>query len=130
MQAKEIKQILVFSLISVFFLLAGFFTHQYVLQSTETVVNYSLFAVYLFFALSAIFIFSIVLFVSTIVPDKTGLAFLALIMVKLGFFLLLFYKTTLGTEGIAMAGKVGIIVPLFLFMILESAAVFRFLNKQ
>jgi len=130
MRSRFLKRQLIFILIATVVLAAGFAVHNRINASIGTALAYDIFSVYLFFYSASIVIYGLSEGVNLLDPNKTGYAFLALTMMKLGFFILIFYQETLAKDELTKGDKLGIIIPLFLFIFVESAAVFRFLNKQ
>jgi len=72
-----IKRILSYLLIVVAVFVVVFFTHQYVLDSKQLVLSYSLLNVYLFNAIASIIIYGCVELVAEKLPSQAGYAFLA-----------------------------------------------------
>lgn len=130
MHSSFVKRQFVFLSVATALLLGSYAAHTALINSLDVQIAYSLFSIYLFFYFASIIIYGLSEGVNLIDPNKTGYAFLAMTMMKLGFFILIFYQETLATDELSKGDKLGIIVPLFLFISLESAAVFRFLNKQ
>lgn len=130
MRSSFVKRLLIFLVIATGLLVAGYGIHDAINNSLHAAVPYSLISIYLFFYVASIVVYGLSEGVNLMDPTKTGYAFLAMTMMKLGFFILLFYQETLAQEMLSKGEKLGIITPLFLFVFLESAAVFRFLNKQ
>jgi hypothetical protein len=130
MRSSLVKRLLIFLVIATGLLVVGYGIHDAFNNSLHVTVPYSLISIYLFFYAASIVVYGLSEGVNLIDPNKTGYAFLAMTMMKFGFFIVIFYQTTLAKDELSKGDKLGIIVPLFLFIFLESAAVFRFLNKQ
>lgn len=121
--SKSIKRIILFnSSILVLFLL-GIWLHPYLFgQSTQT-PKFSVVGVYTFFAIAASVIITGIELMFDVMSDKVGYAFLIGVFLKLGFFTVLFLAKGLLDKPLAMSERLGIVVPLFLFLIIEVVAV-------
>lgn len=80
---------LFFAVVLVTFCVA-YFLHNYILQSQQLTLNYSLLLVYLFFVISSLFVYVVIEVLASIIPKQVGFAYLASIFLKIGFFVLVF----------------------------------------
>lgn len=101
-------------------------------QSVIAIKNFhfSLFSVYLFHAIASLFIYLILEAVAYKMANQTGYAYLAAIFLKIGFFVLLFQGTVFAKIELDKLERVSLIIPLFLFLILEAIAVSKLLNLK
>jgi len=125
-----IKRILSYLLIISLVFVATFFTHQYVLGSKQLALSYSLFNVYLFNAITSIIIYSCVELVAEKLPSQAGYAFLACVFLKIGFFVVLFQATVFSEVKFELFQRLSLIIPFFLFIIIEAVGVAKLLNSK
>ncbi|TXE13023.1 hypothetical protein FUA26_04305 [Seonamhaeicola algicola] len=125
-----IKRVAFFALAIVVLFIAFYFIHSYVLNANEIALVFSLLKVYLYYAVSAIFVYSIVEVVSAKLPNQAGYAFLASIFLKIGFFVLIFQSTIFTNEPLTKPERFSLVIPLFLFLIAETVAISKLLNNK
>ena len=85
------KRIIIFLLVVLLSTTASFLLNNYLLQINDAVLNFSLGAIFMFFAIAAILIYVIVEFVADKMPNQAGYAYLASMFLKIGFFFLIFH---------------------------------------
>jgi hypothetical protein len=125
-----IKRILFF-LAAIFIVFAvSYFPHDYILQSKEIFLPYSLFSVYLFHVISAVIVYAIVELVAYKIPNQAGYAYLASMFLKIGFFVLFFHTSVFANEQLTKLEKIHLVLPLFLFLIIEAIAISKLLNSK
>jgi hypothetical protein len=125
-----IKRILVF-LAAIFIVFAvSYFSHDYILQSKEILLSYSLFSIYLFHVVSAIIVYAIVELVAYKLINQAGYAYLASVFLKIGFFVLIFKASVFANEALTKPERISLVIPLFLFLISEAIAVSKLLNSK
>ncbi|KAB1159011.1 hypothetical protein F7018_07690 [Tenacibaculum aiptasiae] len=93
-------------------------------------LSFSLFAVYLFHVIAAIIVYFIVEFIADKMPNQAGYAYLASIFLKIGFFVLIFQASVFANEQLTKPERFSLVIPLFLFLILEAIAVSKLLNSK
>ena len=123
-----IKRIISYLAIIIVVFIVVYFSHDYFLSAKE--LHYSLFSVYLFHVVSTILIYFIVEMVSWKLPSQAGYAYLASMFLKIGFFVMIFQSTIFSDIELEKFERVSLIVPLFLFLIIEAVAVSRLLNSK
>ena len=101
--------------------------HEYLLK---TELRFSLLEVYLFHVIFSLLIYTMVEVLFQLMPTSIGYLFLAGIMIKMGFFLLIFKDSILSSEKLIMPEKLGLIVPLFLFLVLETIFISKKLSLE
>ncbi|EGV43066.1 hypothetical protein BZARG_1662 [Bizionia argentinensis JUB59] len=122
-----IKRI-VFMLITVTLLFAaGYFIHA---KLISTDLSFSLLHVYLFHAIAVVLIYSAIEFVAEHLPSQAGYLYLMLMCFKIGFFLLIFQTTVFENDDLSQPERVALVVPLFIFLIVEGIAVAKLLNSK
>ncbi|WP_405294357.1 DUF6168 family protein [Algibacter sp. Ld11] len=122
-----IKRILIVAAI----LLALFLT-AYNLQNhltTET-LSFSLLSVYLFHLIAAVIVYVTVELVAEKLPNQAGYAYLTLMFFKIGAFVLIFQSSVFANDNLTQMERIGLVIPLFLFLITEAIAVSKLLNSK
>lgn len=124
-----IRRILLFTMVTSAALAAVFSIHQAILESYSLVVQFSVLNVYLFHAVAAIVVYITIEFIYARLPTQAGLFFLVGIMVKGGFFFLMFYKEFAMLDQMEMFEKYALLIPLFLFLLIEIIFLSKLLNS-
>ena len=122
------KRILIFiaTIIVAFFF--SYLPHQYFISTINK--DYSvLFEMYLFHSISSVIVYLFIELIFNKLPNQTGFAFLTTVFVKIGFFMLFFSSDIYDVEVLEMYMKLAIILPFFLFLIIEAIFSFSLLNK-
>lgn len=119
---------LFFAVVLVTFCVA-YFLHNYILQSQQLTLNYSLLLVYLFFVVSSLFVYVVIEVLASIIPKQVGFAYLASIFLKIGFFVLVFKSSFFLQDNLEMYQKLSVVIPLFLFLTIEGTGIARLLNR-
>ena len=118
-------------IISVAIIIAAFFISYGLNKSlVDTQLQYSLFSVYLFHALSAIIVYLIIEFLFTKLPNQVGYAYLMLMCFKIGAFVLIFQKSVFAVDLVALQERISLVVPLFIFLIIEALLVGKLLTNK
>ena len=125
-----IKRILTYLSIIFLVFVVVFFTHQYVLEYKQQVLSYSLLNVYLFNAIVSIIIYGCIELVAEKLPSQAGFAFLACVFLKIGFFVVLFQTTVFPEVKLEMFQRLSLMIPFFLFIIIEAVAIAKLLNSK
>lgn len=125
-----IKRILVFTLIVFSLLAISFFIHDYTLVSSNIYVSYPLLNVYLFHAIAASIVYIMIEVLAEKLPNQAGYAYLAAIFLKIGLFVLIFQESIMANDSLSKPERISLVVPLFLFLILEAVAVSKLLNSK
>lgn len=119
---------LFFAVVLVTFCVA-YFLHNYILQSQQLTLNYSLLLVYLFFVISSLFVYVVIEVLASIIPSQVGYAYLVSMFLKIGVFMLLFGDIFFSDEILEMPQKLAVVIPFFIFLIIEGVGVTRLLNR-
>ncbi|UAB76381.1 DUF6168 family protein [Mesoflavibacter sp. SCSIO 43206] len=118
-------------IISVAIIIAAFFISYGLNKSLVDIqLQYSLFSVYLFHALSAIIVYLIIEFLFTKLPNQVGYAYLMLMCFKIGAFVLIFQKSVFAVDLVALQERISLVVPLFIFLIIEALLVGKLLTNK
>lgn len=124
-----IKRILYFTIASALVFAISYFPHQAILNTKEISLSFSLLSVYLLFVFSGIVIYAITELISEKLPSQAGYAYLASIFLKIGLFVLLFQDSVF-TNELSKPERFSLIIPLFLFLIIEAIAISKLLNSK
>lgn len=125
-----IKRIVVFVVLVVCLCVLAYVSHNYSNVSSNAYLRYVLLNVYLYHVVAAVVTYVLVEFVANKLPNSAGYAYLASMCVKIGFFVLIFQSSVFSITAFTTAEKLGLIIPLFLFLILEAGAIFKLLNNK
>jgi hypothetical protein len=122
-----IKRIsLVVATLLALFLLA-FNIHKVILSQGLT---FSLLNIYLFFTVSAIIVYGAVEAVFSKLPNQAGYAYLMMMCLKIGAFVLIFQQDVFAKTNLLQVERLSLVVPLFLFLVAEALAVVNLLNSK
>lgn len=94
------------------------------------VLSFSLFQVYLFHAIAAILIYTIIEFVAKELANQAGFAYLTGMFLKIGIFILVFKEAVFDKEDLLMVERLALVISFFLFLIVEVVAVAKLLNSK
>lgn len=126
-KSSLVKRLLVFNgiIIAVAVIMA-------VLQSSFFSWNlpFSVVSLYVFFGISSVVIVSGIELLYTIMPNNAGYGFLVGMFVKMGLFMMLFYSKMLELKNILFVDKIYILIPLFVFLFLETLVVTNLLMQK
>jgi hypothetical protein len=86
--------------------------------------------VYLFNAIASIIIYGCIELVAEKLPSQAGYAFLACVFLKIGFFVVLFQATIFSEIRLPLYSRLSLMVPFFLFIIIEAVGVAKLLNSK
>ncbi len=125
-----IKRILYYVLAVLVVFAITFFTHKSVLSAKSLVLSFNLIDVYLFNLISCIVIYVSMEFMAEKLPSEAGYAFLALVFVKMGVFLLLFQSVVFSETPLEMYQRLSLLIPFFLFLVIEAVGVAKLLNSK
>lgn len=96
----------------------------------EVDLSFSLFYVYLFHAIAVAIIYVSVELVAEHLPTQAGNAYLVLMCFKLGLFLLIFQTAVFENDALSMPERIALVIPLFVFLLMEAVAVGKLLNSK
>ncbi|CAL2102385.1 conserved membrane protein of unknown function [Tenacibaculum sp. 190130A14a] len=125
-----IKRIFYFTATILLIFAISFFSHDYTLATKDIYLSFSLLKVYSFHVISALIVYTIIELVADKLPNQAGYAYLASIFLKIGFFVLIFQASVFANEALNKPERVSLVIPLFLFLIIEAIAVSKLLNNK
>ena len=125
-----IKRILFFLAAILVVFAVSYLSHNYTITAKEIQLSISLLGVYLFHVIAATIVYLIVEFVADKMPNQAGYAYLASIFLKIGFFVLVLQASVFSNEQLTKPERFSLVIPLFLFLIIEAIAVSKLLNSK
>lgn len=125
-----IKRILGYLVIACLAFAIAFFIHDYSLNMKNLYLSYSLLYVYLFNFIASVIIYTSIEVLAEKLPSQAGYGFLACVFLKIGFFVVLFQDTVFSEVRLELYQRLSLIVPFFLFIIIESIAIAKLLNSK
>ena len=125
-----IKRFFSFTILVLILSVALYVAQHYLLNPLEQKLTFSLEGMYLFHFISYVIICLSVEYLNTKLPSQVGYAYLASVFIKIGVFVLVFKSTIFNAEILSMAERLSIIVPMFLFLVLEAIYCGRLMNAQ
>ncbi len=120
---NTLKRILTYNGVVVLTFLLLYFSHQALLNPVNWKIPFSLFSIYLFFVIASLIIITGIELLFDFMPANAGYAFLVGIFLKMGAFILIFFSKGLGEATMNFTEKIAILVPLFVFLIIETIAI-------
>ncbi len=128
-QNNTLKRIAIYNSLVLISFCILYFTHNLVLDETAWKAPFSLFSIYLFFGICSLLLITGIEFLFDVNPTSAAYAFLVGIFLKMGLFMLIFFAKGLAEHPLNFTEKIGILLPLFTFLGIESAAIITRLRK-
>lgn len=125
-----IKRVLYFIVAIILLFLISYNGHDYILNLGEIELSYSLFSVYSFHVIATIIVYVSLEILADNLPNEAGYGYLALMLLKIGFFLLIFQDAVFPEEKLIKLERVSLVIPLFLFLTTEAIVVSKLLNSK
>lgn len=125
-----IKRIGVYFFLSLVLLFSLFYIHVFVLEANELMLSYPLLKVYIFNAISSIVVYLLLEFTFKQLPNQVGFAYLTLVFVKLGLFLMIFSEFIFADKSLEKFESISLLIPVFMYLALEAGASFRLLYEE
>lgn len=122
------KRILYFVLAIVALFALIFSLHNFLTPPSD--LSFSLLKVYVFHAVSAILVYGVIELLASILPNQAGYAYLMTMFFKIGFFVLLFQESVFNKETLTQPERIGLVIPLFVFLLAEAIVVGKLLNSK
>ncbi|OEK06115.1 hypothetical protein A8C32_18975 [Flavivirga aquatica] len=120
-----IKRIIYATIVISLLFIVAFNLHNYI---NTSILSFSLLNVYSFHAIAAIIVCIVVELVASKLPNQAGYAYLMLIFFKIGAFVLLFQTSVFSKVDLTQSDRVGLVAPLFVFLLAEAFIVYKTLN--
>lgn len=125
-----IKRILGYLVVACLAFAITFFIHNYSLSMKNLYLSYSLLNVYLFNFIASLLIYTSIEVLAEKLPSQAGYGFLACVFLKIGFFVVLFQDTVFSEVRLELYQRLSLVIPFFLFIIIESIAIAKLLNSK
>lgn len=122
---KSIKNQVTFLIVASFLFLANFYGFK---LSVADSVGFSILSICLFHVIASTIAFGLFELCVRFIPSQAGVAFLALVFLKLGVFVMIFSSNILGEVSLNKAEKMVLIIPMFSFLSLEALWIARTLK--
>ena len=122
---KSLQNVVLFVGLAIILFLSNYFGFRLTVADS---VGFSIFSVCLFHLIGSSVAFGIFEAAVKFIPSQAGVAFLALVFVKLGVFTMVFSSNILGEGNLNQPEKFTLIVPMFSFLLLEGVWIARSLK--
>ena len=122
---KSLQNVVLFFGLATALFLSNFFGFKLTVADS---VGFSIFSVCLFHLIASSLAFGIFEAAIKFIPSQAGVAFLALVFVKLGVFTMVFSSNILGEVSLNKPEKFTLIIPMFSFLLLEGVWIARSLK--
>jgi len=123
-----IKRIILFTLIGLLLCILSCYSHLMLLQNN--MLSYSLQHVYLFHLVTSLSIYWLTECIYAYISKQAGFFYLLSMPLKAVLFLFIFKETIFSAEEMNFAERVGLVVPMLLFLLFEIISVSSVLNKD
>ncbi|QCE43499.1 hypothetical protein E9099_06700 [Psychroserpens sp. NJDZ02] len=97
---------------------------------TQDNLPYSLQKLYLFHGIAVLIVYLSIELVNSKLPNQLGFAYLTLMFVKIGVFILLFQSSIFSETNLSLPDRLGLVIPFFLFLIIETACIAKLLKEK
>ena len=97
---------------------------------TEDNLPYSLQKLYLFHGIAVLIVYLGIELIYDKMPNQIGAAYLTMMFLKIGIFILLFKSTIFSEQDLAMQHRLGLLIPFFLFLIVETVCIAKLLKSK
>lgn len=126
-KSSLIKRVLIFNSI-----ILGIAVLMAILQSVffNWSLPFSVLSLYAFFGISSVVIVTGIELLFSVMPNNAGYGFLVGMFVKMGLFMMIFYSKMLDLKTILLLDKMFILIPLFVFLFLETLVVSNLLMQK
>ena len=127
-----VRSILVYSVIFFTLFLVCFPLHNYILDTKDIILPFSLKKVYLFhLAFSTVICVNFLIFsTKEKILEQLGFIYLGTILLKLTLFSIIFYKPIFGQEGLPLNARISLFIPMIIFLLAETFLVAKILKKE
>jgi hypothetical protein len=97
---------------------------------TQGELPYSLQKLYLFHGVAVLIVYLSIELVNSKLPNQLGFAYLTLMFVKIGDFILLFQSSIFSDIDLSLLDRLGLLIPFFLFLVIETACIAKLLKEK
>lgn len=127
-----VKNIFVYVLAFTALFFIGFYTHNYIIESKQVSLIFSLFSVYLFHSIFSLTICVIFNFLSLKekIYQQLGFIYLGALILKIVAFCIVFYNPVLAVENLSKTNSISLLIPIAIFLITEVYFIAKILNRK
>ncbi len=126
-----IKQLAVYAISFILLTFIGYNVHAKILANTLNSLPFSLYQAYVFHT-----VFSLLLCIGLLLlskkrkyTDQLGFLYLVSVGLKIILFCVVFNEPIFGEKALTKSESVNLLIPMFLFLILEAIVIIKLLNK-
>lgn len=130
MKSKDVKRMLIASAVILVTLFLGEFIHAKVIALNNWHVDMQLSKLYYFFGFGTLFTYLLLEVGKLFVPNKIFMVFIVALSMKMGVFMVLFFGGEMTIENLNMSTRISIVIPLFLFVIMECILALLILRED
>lgn len=123
-----IKKGLLFLSVSIILFLLNWLVLETLLEKMDFSPRFDVFSVCLFHLLASLIVFILEELAIETMPSQAGGAYLALVFVKMGVFIMIFNSSILSNEGLYKSEKIALIIPFVSFLLVEALFVAKSLK--
>ena len=124
------KRLLIYSVVLSGVFVASYFLHVLFLENNNHELPFNLLGMYWFNAAASLLVYLFIEVIASKLPSQAGYSYLVSVFLKLGFFLLIFKNEIFSAQELQMVERLSIVLPLLLFLTLETVFSARLLNSQ
>ena len=126
------KDIFTYIVTFVVLFLIGLYSHQVILSSKEIQLSFSLEKIYLFHAFFSAMVCINLRWAATFekITPQLGYIYLGSLLLKLLLFGVFFYNSILQKEDFTFSEKISLLIPFFIFLLVEVFFTAKILNKK
>ncbi|MDX6745596.1 DUF6168 family protein [Polaribacter sp. PL03] len=127
-----IKSIINTLLAFIILAIVGFYIHTFILENEGIITPFSIKKLYLFHAGFSILVCVNLQLLSTVnkISEQLGFIYLGTLLLKIMLFSATFYNVLIKGENLAIATKISLLIPTFIFLLTEVFFVSKILNKK
>lgn len=124
------KRMVIVSAIIIATLFLGEMIHLSIVEKNNFKVDLQISKLYYFFGFGTLFTYLLLEVGKIFVPNKILMVFIVALTMKMGVFLVLFFGGEMDIDTLSMSTRVSIVIPLFLFVIMESVLALIVLQQE
>ncbi|MDX1446022.1 DUF6168 family protein [Lishizhenia sp.] len=130
MKSSVVKRMVIVSAIIIATLFLGEMIHLSIVEKNNFKVDLQISKLYYFFGFGTLFTYLLLEVGKIFVPNKILMVFIVALTMKMGVFLVLFFGGEMDIDTLSMSTRVSIVIPLFLFVIMESVLALIVLQQE
>ncbi|SFT79659.1 hypothetical protein SAMN05216474_2379 [Lishizhenia tianjinensis] len=130
MKSSVVKRMVIVSAIIIATLFLGEFIHLSIVEKNNLKVDLQISKLYYFFGFGTLFTYLLLEVGKIFTPNKILMVFIVALTMKMGAFLVLFFGGEMDIDTLSMSTRISIVIPLFLFVIMESILALIVLQQE